>query len=178
MPARWRSAGRGTSPTDGPGRDHDPGLGLRRGSHPVAAAIVLILTAVICTGMKLSAQVNIVFVAIKVAIVLLVIVAGLFFIKSGNYSPVHPALRLVGTSGGSGHPLPAAGPRLRPRLFGMSGIFTGAALVFFAFIGFDIVATAAEETKNPQRDMPIGILARSRSAPSSTSPSRWSSPAW
>ena len=41
----------------------------------------------------------------------------------------------------------------------MSGIFTGAALVFFAYIGFDIVATAAEETRNPQRDMPIGILA-------------------
>ena len=45
-----------------------------------------------------------------------------------------------------------------PGSFGITGIFTGAALVFFAFIGFDIVATAAEETKNPQRDMPIGIL--------------------
>ncbi|MDQ3826622.1 MAG: amino acid permease, partial [Actinomycetota bacterium] len=46
-----------------------------------------------------------------------------------------------------------------PGSFGITGIFTGAALVFFAFIGFDIVATAAEETKKPQRDMPIGILA-------------------
>ena len=60
-----------------------------------------------------------------------------------------------------------------PGAFGISGIFTGAALVFFAFIGFDIVATAAEETKNPQRDMPLGILARWRSARCSTSRSRW-----
>ncbi|PZS35659.1 MAG: amino acid permease [Pseudonocardiales bacterium] len=124
-----------------------------------AAAIVLILTAVICIGIKVSARVNSVIVAIKVGIVLFVIVAGLFFIKSGNYHPFVPP------SGTKGAPGPAAEPSLLQDLgfgagtFGLSGIFTGAALVFFAFIGFDIVATAAEETKKPQRDLPIGIIA-------------------
>jgi APA family basic amino acid/polyamine antiporter len=125
----------------------------------VAAAIVLILTAVICLGIKISSQVNMVMVFIKVSVVLFVIIAGVFFIKAGNYTPFIPP------SGSE----PAAGADITPSLlqdlgfapgaFGVSGIFTGAALVFFAFIGFDIVATAAEETKNPQRDMPIGILA-------------------
>ena len=120
--------------------------------------IVLILTGVICLGIKLSSQVNLVIVVIKVSIVLFVIVAGMFYINTSNYSPFIPP---------SGSP-PAAGAESTPSLlqdlgfapgsFGVAGIFTAAALVFFAFIGFDIVATAAEETKKPQRDMPIGIL--------------------
>jgi APA family basic amino acid/polyamine antiporter len=123
-----------------------------------AAAIVLILTAVICLGIKLSARVTSVIVAVKIGIVLFVIVAGLFFIKTGNYHPFIPP------SGAKGAPGPAAAPSLLRDLgfgtgsFGVSGIFTAAALVFFAFIGFDIVATAAEETKKPQRDLPIGII--------------------
>jgi APA family basic amino acid/polyamine antiporter len=124
----------------------------------VAAAIVLILTAVICLGIKISSQVNFVFVVVKVSIVLLVIVAGLFFIKWSNYSPFIPPA--------GSHAAPGSAPTssllqdigISPGAFGISGIFTGAALVFFAYIGFDIVATAAEETKNPQRDMPIGIF--------------------
>ncbi len=128
------------------------------GHNLVAATIVLVLTGVICLGIKVSAQVNLVMVVIKVAVVLFVIIAGLFYIKASNYSPFIPP---------SGSP-PAAGAESTPSLlqdlgfapgsFGVTGIFTGAALVFFAFIGFDIVATAAEETKRPQRDMPIGIL--------------------
>ena len=98
-------------------------------------------------------------VVIKVSIVLLVIIAGLFFIDVGQLLAVHPAVRLR-------RPPPVRRPTpsllqdlgIAPGAFGISGIFTGAALVFFAYIGFDIVATAAEETKNPQRDMPIGIL--------------------
>lgn len=136
-----------------------PGFAYGEGHNLVAAAIVLILTAVLCVGIKISSQVNFVFVVIKVAIVLFVIVAGLFFIKMSNYSPFIPPSGSPAASGGETTPSLLQDLGLSPGAFGVSGIFTGAALVFFAYIGFDIVATAAEETKNPQRDMPIGILA-------------------
>ncbi len=130
------------------------------GHNLVAAVIVLLLTGVICFGINVSARVNAVIVAVKVAIVLLVIVAGLFFVKASNYSPFVPP------AGSKGADAPKPDPSLLQDLglapggpFGVAGIFTAAALVFFAFIGFDIVATAAEETKEPQRDMPRGILA-------------------
>ncbi|WP_167101744.1 amino acid permease [Mycobacterium sp. DL592] len=129
------------------------------GHNLVAAAIVLILTGVLCAGIKISSQVNFVFVVIKVAIVLLVIVAGAFFIKTANYSPFIPPSGSPAAGGGDVTPSLLQDLGLAPGAFGISGIFTGAALVFFAYIGFDIVATAAEETKNPQRDMPIGIFA-------------------
>jgi APA family basic amino acid/polyamine antiporter len=136
-----------------------PGFAYGEGHNLVAAAIVLILTAVLCVGIKISSQVNFVFVVIKVAIVLFVIIAGLFFIKMSNYSPFIPPSGSPAASGGEATPSLLQDIGLSPGAFGVSGIFTGAALVFFAYIGFDIVATAAEETKNPQRDMPIGILA-------------------
>ena len=129
------------------------------GHNLVAAAIVLILTAVLCLGIKISSQVNLVFVVIKVSIVLLVIVAGAFFIKTANYSPFIPPSGSPAAAGAEATPSLLQDLGLAPGAFGISGIFTGAALVFFAYIGFDIVATAAEETKNPQRDMPIGIFA-------------------
>jgi APA family basic amino acid/polyamine antiporter len=129
------------------------------GHNLVAATIVLLLTGVICLGINVSAKVNAVIVMVKVGIVLLVIVAGLFFVKVSNYSPFVPA---SGSKGAKSEPpepslladlgISTGGP------FGVAGILTAAALVFFAFIGFDIVATAAEETKRPQRDMPRGIL--------------------
>ena len=129
------------------------------GHNLVAAAIVLILTVVICAGIKISAQVNFVMVVIKLAIVLFVIIAGVFFIKWANYSPFIPPSGSQGAEGATVTPSLLQDMGFAPGSFGISGIFTGAALVFFAYIGFDIVATAAEETKNPQRDMPIGILA-------------------
>ncbi len=128
------------------------------GHNLVAAVIVLILTGVICTGIKVSSQVNMVMVAIKLVVVLFVIVAGLFYIKANNYSPFIPASGSKGASGAKSTPSLLQDLGFAPGSFGISGIFTGAALVFFAFIGFDIVATAAEETRKPQRDMPIGIL--------------------
>ncbi|MDQ2750261.1 MAG: amino acid permease [Actinomycetota bacterium] len=124
----------------------------------VAAAIVLVLTGVICLGIKISSQVNIVMVVIKVSVVLFVIIAGLFYVKSSNYSPFIPPTGSKAAEGAASTPSLLQDMGFSPGSFGISGIFTGAALVFFAFIGFDIVATAAEETKNPQRDMPIGIL--------------------
>jgi APA family basic amino acid/polyamine antiporter len=124
----------------------------------LAAGIVLLLTAVICLGVKVTSRINLIIVTIKVFVVLFVIIAGLFYVHSANYSPFIPP------SGSQGAPGYTAAPSLlqdlgfAPGSFGVSGIFTAAALVFFAFIGFDIVATAAEETKNPQRDLPIGII--------------------
>jgi APA family basic amino acid/polyamine antiporter len=135
-----------------------PSWAYGEGHNLVAAVIVLILTVVICLGVKISSQVNFVMVVIKVSIVLLVIVAGVFFIKWANYSPFIPPSGSKGAEGATVTPSLLQDLGLAPGAFGVSGIFTGAALVFFAYIGFDIVATAAEETKNPQRDMPIGIL--------------------
>ena len=136
-----------------------PGWAYGEGHNLVAAVIVLILTGVICLGIKISSHVNFVMVAIKLGIVLFVIFAGLFFIKSGNYSPFIPPSGSEAAAGATPTPSLLQDMGFAPGAFGISGIFTGAALVFFAYIGFDIVATAAEETKNPQRDMPIGILA-------------------
>ncbi|WP_260428476.1 APC family permease [Micromonospora globispora] len=85
-------------------------------------------------------------------------VAGLLFVKRGNYTPfVPPAEPASGGSGADATLLEAVFGQA-PANFGISGIFAAGALVFFAFIGFDIVATAAEETRVPQRDVPRGIL--------------------
>ncbi len=123
-----------------------------------AMAIALIMTGVLVLGIKLSSRVTGVIVAIKVAIVLLVIVVGIFYVKAHNYTPFIPPAQH--SSGGSGltAPLIQLLVGFTPSTFGMGGIFVGAAVVFFAFIGFDIVATAAEETKNPKRDLPRGII--------------------
>lgn len=130
------------------------------GSFDVLAfLLVLALTAVLVIGTKLSARITAIVVAIKVTVVLLVIIAGLFFIKADNYSPfIPPAQPQAGGGGGWDAPLIQVMFGYAPTNFGVMGIFTAASLVFFAFIGFDVVATAAEETKNPQRDMPRGII--------------------
>ncbi len=116
------------------------------------------LTAILVVGTKLSARITAVVVAIKVFVVLLVIVAGLFFIKADNYSPFIPPAQPQEAGSGLHTPLVQLLFGYAPTNFGVMGIFTAASLIFFAFIGFDVVATAAEETKNPQRDMPRGIL--------------------
>jgi basic amino acid/polyamine antiporter, APA family len=124
-----------------------------------ATLIVLVVTAVLVLGVKISSRVNAVIVAIKVAVVLFVIVAGLFFIKGANYHPFVPKAVPTPEAHGGKEPLIQVLFGFLPSTYGWAGIFAGAAIVFFAFIGFDIVATAAEETKKPQRDLPIGIIA-------------------
>jgi basic amino acid/polyamine antiporter, APA family len=109
-----------------------------------ALLILLALTLLLIRGTQESAIVNAVIVFIKVAIVLVFIVVGFQFIDTTNYTPY---LIPQGTPGHEG-------------IFewGWGGVLGGAAIVFFAFIGFDAVSTAAQEAKNPKRDMPIGIL--------------------
>jgi APA family basic amino acid/polyamine antiporter len=118
-----------------------------------AMVIVAALSLLLMRGTRESAGFNSVIVVLKVAVVITVILLGWSYINPVNYSnfippnpnefgsfdPAHPEL------GGWGH-------------FGWSGILQGAAIIFFAYIGFDAVSTAAQEAKNPQRSMPIGIL--------------------
>lgn len=136
------------------GRDGAHGFGF----DILAAALILVITAILVLGMKLSARVTTVVVAIKVAVVLIVIIAGAFFIKGANYKPFIPAPESARAEGSLSAPLIQLMVGWAPSNFGLMGIFTAASVVFFAFIGFDVVATAAEETKRPQRDMPRGII--------------------
>src|SRR3954447_18503700 len=123
-----------------------------------AIFIALLMTGVLILGIKLSSRVTSVIVAIKIVIVLLVIVVGVFYVKAANYSPFIPPAQPRETGGGLSAPLIQTLFGFAPSTFGVGGMLAGAAIVFFAFIGFDIVATAAEETKNPKRDLPRGIL--------------------
>ncbi|HEU5475863.1 MAG TPA: amino acid permease [Actinophytocola sp.] len=124
-----------------------------------ALLLVVVLALLLIIGTKLSSRVSLVITSIKVAIVLFVILFGLFYIKSANYSPFIPPAD-EGTPGPSGveqslFSLLAGGTS---STFGVFGLLAAASLVFFAFIGFDVVATTAEETRNPQRAVPRGIL--------------------
>ena len=104
-----------------------------------AVIIIALVTTLLVIGIKESANFNNVIVFIKVAVVLLFIVAAVGAINTANWTPFMP---------------PAEGPGK----FGWDGVVAGAGIVFFAYIGFDAVSTAAQEAKNPQRDMPIGII--------------------
>ena len=105
-----------------------------------AVAIVLAVSWLLIVGIRESAGVNSVIVAVKVAVLLVFILIGWNYMKPVNHTPLIPAN--MGEFGS----------------FGWSGIFSGAGLTFFAYIGFDAVSTAAQETRRPQRDLPIGIF--------------------
>ncbi len=105
-----------------------------------AVIIIAIITTLLVIGIKESANVNNVIVFVKVAVVLLFIIGAAHAINPANWHPFIP---------------PNTGVRGE---FGWSGVMTGAGIVFFAYIGFDAVSTAAQEAKNPQKDMPIGII--------------------
>jgi len=122
-----------------------------------ALLIIAVLATLLALGTKLSSNVSAVITAIKVSVVVLVVIVGAFYIKVANFSPFVPA----------GQPSPSHAEQSVFSLltgasgsdYGWYGVLAGASIVFFAFIGFDVVATTAEETKNPQRDVPRGILA-------------------
>ena len=105
-----------------------------------AMIVVALISWLLITGIQESARANAVIVVLKVSVVVLFILFGWSYINPVNHTPFIPP-----NTGESGH-------------FGWSGIVRAAGVVFFAFIGFDAVSTAAQETKNPQRDMPIGII--------------------
>lgn len=123
-----------------------------------AIAIVLALTAVAVLGTKLSGRVTGILVVIKVSVVLFVVVAGMFFVKLANFQPFIPASKPSTGESGADETLLQLVFGITPSHFGAYGIIAAASVVFFAYIGFDIVATAAEETKNPKKDIPRGII--------------------
>jgi APA family basic amino acid/polyamine antiporter len=105
-----------------------------------AMFIVVVLSLLLIIGIRESANFNNVMVITKVSVIILFIAIGIAFIRTGNWHPFIPE-----NTGVWGH-------------FGWSGILRGAGVIFFAYIGFDAVSTAAQEAKNPQKHMPIGIL--------------------
>ncbi|SFE18795.1 amino acid/polyamine/organocation transporter, APC superfamily [Bacillus sp. OV194] len=109
-----------------------PGSGKGGWINLPAVIIILLITTLLSRGIRESARVNNIMVFIKLAVIILFIVAGVGYVKPDNWTPFMP--------------------------FGFEGIVAGAATVFFAYIGFDAVATAAEEVKRPQRDLPLGII--------------------
>jgi basic amino acid/polyamine antiporter, APA family len=112
-------------------------FGSEIGVNVPAFIIAMIITAILVIGIRESARFNATIVAIKVSVVLFVIGLGFQYVSKANW----------GMSWSSFAP------------YGISGIGTGAAYIFFAYIGFDAVSTTAQEAKNPQRDLPIGIIA-------------------
>ena len=97
-----------------------------------AVIIVLLVTFLLSRGVKESVKINAIMVVVKLAVVLLFIVVGVWYVEPTNWTPFMP--------------------------FGFSGVVTGAAVVVFAYFGFDAVSTAAEEVKDPQKNLPIGII--------------------
>ncbi|HVK18688.1 MAG TPA: amino acid permease [Fimbriiglobus sp.] len=117
-----------------------------------AVLVVLLLTAILIRGIKESAAANAVMVAVKIGAVLFVILVGAYYVVPANWEPFAPfgwtgvsffGEHVAGQQNAKGDPV---------------GVLAGAAIIFFAYIGFDAVSTQAEEAKNPQRDVPIGIL--------------------
>src|SRR6201984_320503 len=127
--------------------EHDINSGVRGIMNMPAVFILLLLTLLLIRGTKESAFVNGIIVVLKVSIVLLVIGIGWHFMNPANHTPYIPATSTYTTPEGVTHPYG-----------GLMGILGAAGVVFFAYIGFDAVSTAAQEARNPKRDMPIGIL--------------------
>jgi APA family basic amino acid/polyamine antiporter len=140
----------------GPIVNYDPQLGRLVATGSVinlpAVLIVLLVTAVLVVGIRESAGINTGLVAVKLAAVIFVIAVGAFYVNTANWHPFAPfgltgfqvfGHTLLGQSDAGGKPV---------------GMLAGAALAFFAYIGFDSVSTHSEEAKNPQRDVPIGII--------------------
>lgn len=123
-----------------------------------AFLLVAVLAALVAVGIKESLRVNLVLVSIKLFIVLFVIVAGISFIKGGNYHPFIPPSADPQDASGVAQPLFQWIFGFKAQTYGVLGIVSAASVVFFAYIGFDVVATTAEEARNPQKDLPRGII--------------------
>ncbi|MDN6555691.1 MAG: amino acid permease, partial [Acidipropionibacterium acidipropionici] len=125
------------------------------------AVIVAFFTILLVLGTKLTSRVNGVLTAIKITVTLFIIVAGAFYVKASNFTPFFPPSEPVpsgSATGVMGQSLFSFLSGADPTRYGMYGLLGAAALVFFAFVGFDIVATTAEEAKDPQKTLPRGIF--------------------
>src|SRR3712207_737742 len=120
------------------------------------------MTGVLILGIKLSSRVTAIIVAIKLVVVLLVIVVGFFYTRAANYTPFVPPAQpaAAGEEGWLHTPLISVITGFSPGTYGWGGVLAGAAIVFFAFIGFDIVATAARSEERR-----VGKECRSRWSP-------------
>lgn len=124
------------------GKIADGSLGLTGAIINLPAVVIVAALGWVCyVGVKESATLNNVMVLIKVAVIVIFVVAGISFIDTANWQPFVPE-----NTGAYGE-------------FGWSGVFQGAAIIFFSYIGFDTASTTAREARNPQRDVPLGILA-------------------
>src|SRR5207248_7943525 len=105
-----------------------------------AVLIIAAMTALLYVGVRGSASANTIMVALKVGIIVIIVIAGLKYIDPSNWRPYVPP-----NSGVRGH-------------FGWTGVLQGAAIIFFSYVGFDTASTTALEARNPQRDLPLGII--------------------
>ncbi len=133
------------------------------GEHSVvnlgAIGIVAVLAVVAVAGVKESARVTNVLVVVKVTICLFVIVAGAFFVKAANLTPfVPPAAGPDASVTGLTRPVVQVVFGLQPSVFGFGGVLTAAAVVFFAYSGFEATANLSEETRRPAHDLPLGLI--------------------
>ena len=124
--------------------------------------VVAFFTTLLVCGTKIGARVDGALTILKIAIVLFVVIVGFFYVKAENFTPFIPPSEPA-TATGSGlaatmeQPLWQWATGMTPSIYGVAGIISGAALVFFAFLGFDVVATTSEETVNPKKNVPLGI---------------------
>ncbi|GAA4882845.1 amino acid permease [Saccharopolyspora cebuensis] len=124
-----------------------------------AMVIIALLTAVAVAGIRESAWVTNALVVIKVAVSVLVVVAGLFFVRGANLDPFVPPTQPAAPSATAlEQPLVQALLGMEQSVYGFGGILTAAAIVFFAYTGFEALANLGEETRNPRRDLPVGLL--------------------
>lgn len=124
-----------------------------------AVAIIAVLTVIAVIGIKESARVTNVLVLVKVAVCLLILAVGVFFVRAENLTPfIPPAQPPTETASALHQPIVQAALGLEQSVYGIAGMVTAAAVVFFAYTGFEALANLGEETMNPKRDLRVGIL--------------------
>ncbi|MEU2349103.1 amino acid permease [Modestobacter sp. NPDC049651] len=123
-----------------------------------AVSIVVVLTVIAVLGIRESARVAGVLVIVKVAICVFVIVAGAWYVRGANLTPFIPASQGAQDASGLKQTLIQAVAGIDPTTFGIGGVLTAAAVVFFSYTGFEAVANLSEETRKPSRDLPLGLL--------------------
>jgi basic amino acid/polyamine antiporter, APA family len=123
-----------------------------------AVLIVVVLTLIAVLGIRESARVTGVLVIVKVAVCVFVVVLGAWFVTGANLTPFVPPGQGAAGDGGVKQPLIGLLAGIEPTAFGIGGILTAAAVVFFSYTGFEAVANLSEETRRPGRDLPLGLL--------------------